>query len=444
MKKLIILFICIITFKAQAQLIETLGIGISSASGTVKVLYTDTINNILYAGGKFNLVGGKKCWGIAKWNGLEWDSLGIGISENGFVQNVTDIVSFNNEIIICGPFQSCGGKVIQGIARWDGTDWFSIGGSVDSAWESVQRLEVYNNELYAIGYFTRIGGVPTNGIAKWNGQNWIDLSQGFNLDCGSAIQSRAIRHFNNELYLVGNYNCPNDERIMKRVNNQWVQVGSDITGDFWLNNLTIFKNKLYVSGYFFAPYATDNGIFSFDGTNFENTNGGALPSNVWNTFEYKDELYVSGQIDFAGGQPIGRLAKWDGDQWLNTNINTAGTIYAMAEYNGKLIVGGFINDINGTGVTNLASIDFDAVGINNVNSTSYFKLYPNPTNSTFSIELSNFSNSKGISIYNAVGQLMLPQKTAEKTFDVSSYAKGMYVVEVQTDKGISRQKLIVK
>ena len=153
---------------------------------------------------------------------------------------------------------------------------------------------------------------------------------------------------------------------------------------------------------------------------------------------------MSGQIDFAGGQPIGRLAKWDGDQWLNTNINTAGTIYAMAEYNGKLIVGGFINDINGTGVTNLASIDFDAVGINNVNSTSYFKLYPNPTNSNFSIELNKLSNLKSVSIYNSLGQTLLQQKTQEKTFDISNYAKGIYLVEVQTDKGISRQKLMVE
>ena len=43
--------------------------------------------------------------------------------------------------------------------------------------------------VYVGGVFTTAGGVPVNGIAKWDGSNWSALGSGFN----TGSNCRAIR-----------------------------------------------------------------------------------------------------------------------------------------------------------------------------------------------------------------------------------------------------------
>ena len=462
MKKLIIVFSILIPLFAQAQSIQNFGLGTndfnSSGTGYIRKVFVDSSDNSLYAGGNFLLAGGIPCYGIAKWSGGTWDSLSSGTYPNpgsSITGSVLDIEKFGEDLIISGLFTKVGGKSISGIAKWDGNEWFSVGGSTGG---SVLQMEVYQNELYVVGNFVNIGGIQSNGIAKWDGQRWIDLSQNFNINCDNINASKHLAtliHFNGVLHVAGNINCSvtSEERIYKLVGTQWVQVGPDINGNAWINKLCIYQNRLYVGGYFVAQGNNiDNNIFSLVGNVAYSTSGGVTPWNVFDMFEHKNELYVCGQISIAGGDSVGRIAKWNGTQWINTGISIKrsnmnpnfGQLHSFTEYNGKLVMGGGFDMINESPVFNIAMVDFGNVGVNNLEKNSLFKLYPNPTNSNFSIELANFSNFKSVSVYNSLGQLLLQQKTPEKTFDVSNYAKGMYVVEVQTDKGISRQKLIVE
>ena len=462
MKKIIGLFVLLIPFFALSQsiTIQPFSSGVNNhptiGRGNIRDMFVDTMDNSLYAVGDFVQMGGKMVYGVAKWDGIAWDSLGSGIREFEWfdgIQHVDYVTKYKNEIYISGAFYKCGRKTIWGIARWNGTEWNDVGGSMKGYYPSGGQMEVYNNELYLIGKFDTIGNIPSKGIAKWDGNTWTDLSQNFYQGCYNDGLFSLI-HYNNELYVGGNINCPFlGERLSKRVGNTWVQVGPYITGDARLNKLRIFQNNLYIGGYFFAQDGNlDNSFMYYNGNNFFPTAGGILPSNVLDMIDYKNELYVCGQINYAGFQPMNRTAKWTGTQWVNTGIvlqdnsnqlNT-GQPECWIEYNNKLVIGGFFKAVNGVTASGIASIDFGGVSVNNLDKNSPFKLYPNPTNSTFSLEIANFSNFKSVSIYNSLGQTLLQQKSPEKTFDVSNYAKGMYVVEVQTDKGISRQKLMVE
>lgn len=463
MKKLILFISLCFPCFVFAQIIQRFGIGTDSftnpGQGIVKTVFVDSSNNMLYAGGSFEYAGGILSYGIAKWDGNTWDSLSCGIRRfvgSGISEGVLDIEKFGEDLVICGNFTKAGGKPIQGIARWNGTEWFDVGGSAGGA---IYQMEVYNDELYVVGSFLNIGGIPSKGIAKWNGTFWTDLSQNFESYCGlnSTLYLYTLLHYKGDLYVSGNTNCDvgaTNDRVSKRLGNQWVQVGPGLIGGLaWINKLSIFQNKLYVGGNFSTQYNNpDNNIYYLDGNLAYPTAGGVLPVSVWNMFEYEQELYVCGQFVVAGGDSVGRIAKWDGVQWINTGISINrndgvarfGVINSFAKYNGNLVLAGAFDMINDTLANNIAMVNFGTTTVSSSKATKFFKLYPNPANSTFSIELSDFSYSKSISVYNAVGQLMLPQKTTEKTLDVSSYAKGMYVVEVQTDKGISRQKLIVE
>ena len=71
-------------------------------------------------------------------------------------------------------------------------------------------------------------------------------------------------------------------------------------------------------------------------------------------------------------------------------------------------------------------------------------IYPNPANDHISIETSVFITDATISIYNIEGQLLtLQAMQEEKTdMDISSFAKGVYIIKVKTDHVIAINKFV--
>ena len=258
-------------------------------------------------------------------------------------------------------------------------------------------------------------------------------------------------YYKNELYLAGIGSIG----LLKRVGNTWIKVGPGVKGDAWINRLEVYQNNLYVAGYFQTPAGNiDNSLFYTNGTSYFGTAGGVLPSNLFDLQEYRSELYACGQINYAGFQPVSRIAKWNGTQWYNTNLsfvspppNIAGTPFAMEVYNGKLIIAGGFDAINGIPLYNIGSVDFGpaGVGVSTINQNAAVKLFPNPAQTQVRIELDKNAKLQEIRLFNAIGQLVLQQNaTTENILDVSKLAKGMYVVHVQSDKGILREKLMVE
>ena len=449
--------------KSYSQTILPFGLGISDTSaislGPVRCVFVDTITNELYAGGGFEYAGNKKCNGIARWDGTDWFPLGTGILDtipNSSLGNLTDIIRYKNDIYIAGFMTIAGGKEATGIARWDGNNWHSVG-RFKSTGANLQgvvfSMEVFNNELYVVGGFDTINNIISDGVAKWDGQNWTDLSQGIPTDCyGDGIV--ALLHFNNELYIGGNFNFfGGGEKLLKRVGNTWIQVGSTITGDGILERLKIYQNKLYVSGYFSSLSGNaDNNMIYLDNNVFQSTAGGVLPSNCEDMFEHQGELYVSGAINIAGYQPIVGIAKWNGSQWLNAHITSVeetfspnGTISRMAEYNGNLVVSGSFSNINGVSVNNIAMIDFSTVGFQLNQQNKNLKVFPNPASEVFNIQLDKSEQKGKVCLYNQIGQQVYLQSYGSlQSIAVTNFAKGIYVVEVETEKGVMRQKVVIE
>ncbi|MBK8723707.1 MAG: hypothetical protein IPL95_16060 [Saprospiraceae bacterium] len=137
-------------------------------------------NGKIIACGEFDRVGKKVIKGIMQWNGTQWDSLGSGLSGNisgtAPVMYPHDLCIYGNDLIVSGNFKNAGGQLVNGIARWDGSQWHSMGQGFNS---TVYSICTFNGELYAGGDFTMTGTTTLNYIAKWNGTNWV--SPGFSL-----------------------------------------------------------------------------------------------------------------------------------------------------------------------------------------------------------------------------------------------------------------------
>lgn len=78
---------------------------------------------------------------------------------------------------------------------------------------------------------------------------------------------------------------------------------------------------------------------------------------------------------------------------------------------------------------------------NEVAKSAPMSVYPNPVKDIITIKTSDQVESAGV--YSATGQLVFSAKNiVNKQIDLSSLAKGVYVLQVKTDKGVQSTKLI--
>jgi trimeric autotransporter adhesin len=135
----------------------------------------------LFAAGLFLHAGGLSAKSIAKWNGSNWSSVGGGLGLSG----VNSLAVFDDgtgpQLYAGGGFKVSTGAPFSYLARWNGAAWSSIGGGVSS---QVWGLGVADDgsgagpAVYAGGLFTTADGAPANRIAKWNGSAWSALGGG--------------------------------------------------------------------------------------------------------------------------------------------------------------------------------------------------------------------------------------------------------------------------
>jgi hypothetical protein len=88
---------------------------------------------------------------------------------------------YDGELYVGGYFSSINGKTLKSIAKWDGTQWTSVGTNGftyqgSRAW--VKELVVHDGKLYAGGLFDLFDGIYKKGIAMWDGVMWKDVGGG--------------------------------------------------------------------------------------------------------------------------------------------------------------------------------------------------------------------------------------------------------------------------
>ncbi len=119
------------------------------------------------------------------------------------------------------------------------------------------------------------------------------------------------------------------------------------------------------------------------------------------------------------------------------NIIDACAISLCVSNNNELLFTSFPNlncyDSGGNFITSLNKIELEDNSIT---------LYPNPARKEVNISSESIINS--IEVFNSLGQKVYQTnvKQKEKTLDINSFSKGVYIIGVNTDKGYIRKKLI--
>ncbi|HSU53578.1 MAG TPA: hypothetical protein VLT36_05935 [Candidatus Dormibacteraeota bacterium] len=208
------------------------GIGSGFYGDSSKVSALAVAGNALYAGGNFTAAGGNPANYIAKWDGTSWTNLSSGVG--GYVYALA--VAGSN-LYVGGQFMTAGGIAATNIAKWGGSSWSPVGSQLSNSPQygspSVNALAVSGSNLYAGGTFTNADGKLVNYIARWDGSNWNALGSGMNGNVAAFAISGS------ELYVGGAFTTAGAKvsaYLAKAiVNPPMLAIQGDGFGGFFLN-----------------------------------------------------------------------------------------------------------------------------------------------------------------------------------------------------------------
>lgn len=228
--------------------------------------------NNIYIGGMFDKIcsnttctTGTNAKNIAYWNGSAWSGFGYGLDNFVFAlaANGNTVYAGGNFNKICGNAAcNSGNTTVSYIAKWDGVQWSSIGYGVNNA---VYALLLNGSDLYAGGYFSHLcgnlacsfNGTSVNYIAKWSTSTstWYSIGNGLNDD----VRALALGA-NNSIYVggfftqsCGNQTCNSGNITVNRIakwdgTSSWSALGNGVNSDVYA--LAVNGSNIYVAGNF--------------------------------------------------------------------------------------------------------------------------------------------------------------------------------------------------
>jgi len=386
--------------------------------------------------------------------------------------SLRSIIRYNNDIYAVGTFQGINSKY-SGIARWDGSEWQPLGRGLRNKYGGSTTgvsLKVLNNELYVCGFMDSCAGVAANGVAKYNGVSWSSVHNipKFNINNTPNIIYE-VELYKGDIYVSGNFYDSiggNIWRMARWNGTQWVGVDGGMKGGIGgVNKMVVYKGLLYAAGVFESagsnPHA--KGIATWDGSKWENVGGGIYypllaSMQIFDMKVYMDKLYIAGAFTSAGGKPIKYIASWDGTDWCGfgvTDTTFDNGVIALDFYKDTLYIGGGFWSVDGdTTIARIAKYigtGPDTCGnttsVNEVKPfTGAFTVYPNPANDLlYLLWDKNVEYPLEISISDISGRIVLNkrlQNSAESTaiIDVSSFANGIYTIQLRNNKNNWHEK----
>ena len=315
-------------------------------------VFDDGSGAAIYAGGVSTDAQGIGRPMVAKWDGSSWSEIGTLSNPTPHTQ-VSAMAVYDDgsgaALYATGGFDTADGSQVNYIAKWDGSSWLPLTGSSGTGLESAaQALETYDdgtgNALYVGGYFSTAGGVTVNGIARWNGTEWTALSDPPGVGSYGVVKALTVWDDGSgpALYAGGTFNDLGGVfpmNIVKWDGLAWSTLtgssGTGISGGYFsVDSLTVFDDGsgpvLFVGGDFTQAGGIDAlNIARWDGSEWSpltGPSGNGVSDAVAGLISFDDgggaRLYAGGDFDLAGGLPVGKIASWDGASWSQLSAAT--------------------------------------------------------------------------------------------------------------------------
>ncbi len=335
-------------------------------AGTSDRLYSlTTAGGNLYVGGLLTAAGNTKANFIAGYDGTNWFALNNGVNGGLNTTYIFGLSTDGTNVYAGGWFTNADGSGAKYLARWDGANWWPLGGNAANNPNSiVETVKVVGTNLYVGGLFTTNGGIKVNGIAEWNGSSWSALGAG--ISGGAQPVVEAIESDGTYVYAGGVFTqagSVNATNVARWDGANWTALGTAVNGPVFA--LAKVGGYLYLGGSFTNSSAGITNLAKWDGANWSAVGGGGANRPVRSLITDGANLYVGGDFTSIGGITANRVAKWDGATWstMGSGIQAFGVaaspgVYAMSlDTVGRLYVVGNFNQAGAVGASYAAGWD---------------------------------------------------------------------------------------
>ena len=317
-------------------------------------VHDDGTGSALYAGGEFDSISGVAANRVARWNGLSWNALGVGIG-GGCCTSVDTLTVHDDG---SGPALYAAGDGTGTVRRWDGASWSSVGAGVGPGeWHVLLSHDDGNGpELYGGGSFLWLDLPAAKRVAKFDGESWLSLGAGVDWHV------RAVAVYDDgtgpALYAGGDFEAAAGvavNHVARWDGTSWSPLAGGVNDT--VRAFAVYDAgagpELYVGGDFWRADGLDTeGLARWDGTSWSAVGLTDDLGDVYALEVFDDgtgpALYVGGVFGTAGGVPASRIAKWDGASWSALGAGLDATPRALAVHDDgsgpSLFVGGqFLN-----------------------------------------------------------------------------------------------------
>ncbi len=454
---------------AQAQYTEAVNGGVSRHVGTMHV---DTVGDRILLAGSFTYSNGVQVSpGILAYANDAYQNLGCGVawdcvsfmSAAGLANYSRTVTTWQGDVYLGGDWSfTRDGVFYDHIMRWDGEAWHPLGAGCDG---KVKSIRVINVQLIVAGWFTYADTVLANGLARWDGVRWhrVEDVPPFYIG-GGPNQLEDVNYFQDTWYIGGNLPLTND---LARWNGAtWEMVDGGFTSAFaQVNSLEVHEDKLYIGGSFARCPPLGNGqdpgtgVVAWDGAQWDDLGGGTCGSTngaVFNIRWIGEELYAMGIFNRIGGQPCGKVAKWNGQEWcplVPENYWGTGNISDVVSYHDTLYLSGgffvagteetssFVRWTGGDHTEGCGAL----VGVGELTpSAASFTMYPVPA--TDMVTLANMPQAtRWLLLRDALGREVKRVPYTSNTLDLASIPGGSYHLQALDGNGIplATQRMVV-
>jgi len=377
----------------------------------INCVYYDSILDKIVLHGSFSYADGKLVKGMATWDGTNFDSLGSG-NKFSVPYKPSFMIRYHNKL-----YTQFDDKYLYsydyGTKNWQKIP-YSIYGEIRDAC-------IYNDKLILAGQFGGVGGVPVKNIVQFNGVSFDTLPKPW-----FTMLIWAVREYKGELYIGGDFDGnanPPSNGIAKFNGTAWVAAspGVDIVGG-GVVSLEKYNGKLFLSGGFntingdYSP-----GIASWDGQKWNNIGGikfnNGIPGYAVKMRVIDSKLYLNGAFDSVGGKIASRnFAVWNDTAWCGTAYHFNQAIDPI-KYKGKwhvytpgpwIIYCDTVEQVMESPTYTIASNFSEFIGNNGKIERDCYKvppkietatgIYPNPFNETINVSLPSDFNFSNSSV----------------------------------------------
>ncbi len=221
-----------------------------------------------------------------------------------------------------GYFEIAGGVRATGVARWDGSDWSSVGSNL---YGDVRALLADGGSLYAAGY---LGLEPAGlalpfGVARWDGTAWQPVGniEPFYSPCALARDGA-------DLLLASRFSS-SDTTILTRWNgvNWTLESPPVVSSIFTPTSVAVLDGTVFVGGLAGSDQPGTPMVFRESGGVWSVVLASSYAYDAVTDLAVKDGVLYAGIASYDGTGYGPAVIRWDGSSWSATDP----AVYGVAD-----------------------------------------------------------------------------------------------------------------